>query len=226
MTPIQQNPPAPTEVRSRSRRPLPVAAASALIVVAGFTVGIGTQMLQGVLPDSWGVLANSGVMWALTAFALGTLMPSLRWAIAGGAIQLVIASTTYYMAVGWFEGINSNSRGAIIWSIAGILAGSLFGSAGHVCISTPNWRPQTLALVAGTLIGEGIHLGVFVGNPDLRPAGALELIAGSALAIGFVTRPTPHHPAHAKLISTGILAAAATFVLLAVHVINAAFANV
>ena len=40
-----------------------------LVVVTGAVLGIGTQVLQGALPGGWGVLANSGVMWAFGAFA-------------------------------------------------------------------------------------------------------------------------------------------------------------
>jgi len=84
--------------------------AAAVAIVAGLVVGIGTQVLQGVLPDSWGVLANSGVVWALGAFALGTLMPSVRAAALGGTTTMVLASLSYYWAVDWFG--ESARRGA------------------------------------------------------------------------------------------------------------------
>ena len=153
------------------------------IVVSGLAVGIVTQIMQGVLPDGWGVLANSGVMWALMAFALGALLPTLRWAAVGGAVQLVIASIVYYVAVDWFEGTSSDAHGAIIWSAAGVVAGSVFGLAGHVFGHRAEWRWPSLALVSGVLIGEGIHLTWFVENPDLRPAGICELVVAAAIAI-------------------------------------------
>lgn len=119
-----------------------------LVVVTGAVLGIGTQILQGALPGGWGVLANSGVMWALGAFALGYLLPTRRWAVVGGAVQLVVASCTYYVAVDWFEGIRSGPHGAVIWSAAGIVAGTVFGFAGHLAASrvarratTGRWSP-------------------------------------------------------------------------------------
>lgn len=43
-------------------------------VAGGLALGIGTQVLQGELPGSWGVLANSGTAWAFGAFAVGASM--------------------------------------------------------------------------------------------------------------------------------------------------------
>ena len=159
-----------------------------VIVVAGLVVGIATQILQGVLPDGWGVLANSGVMWALAAFALGAAMPTTRWAVGGGAAQLVIAAVSYYVAVDVFENAGTNARATLIWSVAGVIAGSVFGLAGYWFSHHRTWRYPSLSLVGGVLIGEGIHLAWFVGNTALRPAGFIELTIGIALAILCVVR--------------------------------------
>lgn len=207
-----------------SPEPSAVAWPVALVAVSGVAVGAVTQIFQGVLPDGWGVLANSGVMWALTAFALGVVLPTPRWAAAGGAVQLVVASIVYYLAVDWFEGQRSDARGAIIWSAAGIVAGSVFGSAGHWFARRAEWRHPSLALVAGVLVGEGIHLTWFVGNPDLRPAGIVELAIAAILAgvcFAGAARSALHR---APAIVAGILLAAGGSTLAAGKLIDAVFA--
>ena len=96
----------------------PTLLAAVVVMVGGLALGIGTQVLQGVLPGSWGVIANSGTAWALGAFAVGALLPSDRAAAIGGAAAMVLASVSYHAAVDWFEGSSSNGRSALIWSIA------------------------------------------------------------------------------------------------------------
>jgi hypothetical protein len=171
--------------RQASLRPIavrPVPVLSVLVVGVGLAVGIGTQVLQGELPGSWNVLANSGVVWAMTAFLLGAVMPSVRSAALAGAVELVIASVSYYQAVAWFEGISSDARSAVIWSLAGVLAGSAFGAAGRWA-RQPAHRETASAAVAGLLAGEGIRLLWFVGNDALRPAGVVELLLAAGVAI-------------------------------------------
>lgn len=197
----------------------------AIIAAAGLAIGTITQVLQGFLPDGWGVLANSGVMWALMAFALGAALPNERLAAAGGASALVIASTVYYAAVDWFEGTGSDPRSAIIWSAAGIVAGPVFAIAGHWCFHRAGWRYHALALVGGVLFGEGTHLGWLAGNPGLRPAGIVELaIASALLTFCFARAPrTAASPVTARLVVSGVTVAAALSTLVAFELIDAAF---
>jgi hypothetical protein len=202
----------------RSARP-----ALATTVVTGLAVGIGTQVLQGVLPDTWSVLANSGVMWALMAFALGAVLPTARWGALGGAAQLVIASVVYYAAVDWFEGNSSELRGAIIWSAAGIVAGSAFGIAGYWCRRHPERRFPALALVAGVLAGEGVHLAWWVGNAELRPAGVVELGLAAVLLAVCLVGASRRPPRRATTLVAGIGLGAAIATLAAVDAIDAVF---
>jgi hypothetical protein len=197
---------------------------AAAIAVSGLVVGIVTQILQGVLPHGWGVFANSGVMWALMSFALGAALPTARWALAGGALQLVIASITYYVSVDWFEGHSSDPRSAIIWSAAGIVAGSVFGLAGHVFTRRAAWRHLVLAPVAGVLFGEGIHLIWFVGNPDLRPAGITEVVLAVIIAGFCLTGSLRSRLPRASLLTAAVIIAATGLTLAAGKVIEAVFA--
>lgn len=211
----------PVVATAQGRRSWPVSVA--IIVSAGLAVGIVTQILQGVLPDGWGVLANSGVMWALMAFALGAAMPTVRWASVGGATQLVIASVVYYVAVDWYEGISSDPRGAIIWSAAGLVAGPVFAVAGHWCARRSDLRHPALALVSGVLLGEGTYLTWFVGNPDLRPAGIVELGIATALAVVCTVGPLRSSPGPSRLLVPAVTIVAATATLAAVRLIDAVF---
>ncbi|MCU1391550.1 MAG: hypothetical protein JWL72_4888 [Ilumatobacteraceae bacterium] len=197
------------------------AVAMCAAVVAGAALGIGTQVLQGVLPGGWSVLANSGVMWALAAFTLGACMPATRragvtLAAAGGAIELVVASCLYYAAVGWFEHSASNARSSIIWSCAGVVAGSVFGAVGQLA-RRQEWRGPAIALIAGTLAGEGARVAWFVGNPAVHWAGIVELTA--AIVVGGTCVARRH-----GLLALGVIGAAAVLTLLAGSVIDHAFA--
>jgi uncharacterized protein DUF6518 len=187
--------------------------------ITGVALGFVIQILQGLLGGSTAVLANSGAIWAFVAFSLGLVMPTARTAAVGGAICLVVASISYYVAVDWFEGITSSPRGAVIWSIAGVLAGAAFGSAGFVARHNRRHRRLAWALVAGVLIGEGVHLTWYVGNEKLRPAGIAELAVAAIIAIVILRRARS-----ATFVAT-ITAAAALSTLLASSLIDAAFAT-
>lgn len=168
------------------------------VVCAGLAVGIGTQVMQGVLSGSWSVLANSGVMWALAAFGLGAVLPTARWAMAGGAAHLVIASFAYYEAVEWFEGSSSDVSRSVIWALAGVIAGVVFGLAGHWCVRRSAWRGPSLALISGVLVGEGMHLSRMVDDAALRTAGAAELSVAAAIGVAAFVAAARHAPSAAR----------------------------
>jgi Family of unknown function (DUF6518) len=192
---------------------------AATVLVAGLVLGIGTQILQGVLPDRWGVLANSGVVWAVGALALGSILPDVRSAAIGGAIELVIASCIFYVAVDWFEGSSSNPRSAIIWSCAGIVAGSVFGAAGYLARRSPVWRDPAWTFVAGAIAGEGVYLTWRVGNTTLRPAGLVELGIAAAVLAGGMVRTGRRALSAALFVTAGLLT------LTFDHLINIIFAH-
>jgi len=209
--------PAPTSMHRPLPRSWELVLAGAVAVLGGLVVGIGTQALQGVLPGSWGVLANSGVAWALCAFAIGTLMPSDRAAALGGAAAMILASVSYYWAADHFEGIASNGRSTVIWSLAGLAAGPVFGVAGRWVRARRDVRWLALAPVAGVLLAEGAHLLWFVGVDDLWTAGVVEVALGAALTAVCVRRdPRP-------LVVLGVVGAAVAFHHLAYDLIGAGF---
>ena len=198
--------------------PAAVAAlATATALLGGLVLGVGSQVLQGLLPGAWVVVANSGVAWAIGAFAIGTLMPSARAAVFGGATALVLASFSFYWAVEWFEGYASGIRGPLVWSAAGLVAGPAFGLAGRIVRTRPDLRWLALAPVAGILVGEGAILVWFVGVDDLWPAGLVELLAGAALTALCAWRD------RRPLVVLGIVAAAIVVHHLAYDAINVGF---
>jgi Family of unknown function (DUF6518) len=187
------------------------------VLIAGLVLGVGTQILQGVLPDSWGVLANSGVVWAIGAFALGAILPDLRSAAIGGAIELIISSCIFYVAVDWFEGSSSNPRSAVIWACAGIVAGSVFGAAGHLARRSAVWRDPAWAFVAGAIAAEGVYLTWQVGNTTLRPAGVAELGIGAALLTVCMIRTGR------KALTAAVFTTAGLLTLASDHLLNVIF---
>jgi hypothetical protein len=166
------------------------------IVVAGLAIGIGTQILQGVLPRNVGQLANSGAMWALGAAAVGAVMRSDHFAAAAGGIALVIASYSYYDAVDWFEHSSSNGSGARMWAMVGLAVGPVFGVLGRWIRVDLAKRWVAVAAVAGVLLGEGAELIWFAGVRDLWPAGITEMAIGGLLGVAALARSDLGHPQH------------------------------
>lgn len=172
------------DVADQPARSLPFQSvqAAALAVLVGVGIGLVTLQLQGLLPGSWSHLANSGAVWALGAFALGAVVASVRVAALSGAAAMLLASCSYYAAADGLDALSS-SRGALIWSVAGLVAGPVFGGAGWVVRNCADRRWLALAVVAGVVIFEGVYLVWLVGVDDLWPAGLVELVVGGALAV-------------------------------------------
>lgn len=202
-----------TSVRARTVRD------AATVIIAGLILGIGAQILQGVLPDRWDVIANSGAVWAVAAFILGAVLPNPRSAAIGGAAALVIAACSFYVAVAWFEGSSSNPRSAIIWSCVGVLAGAAFGTGGNLARRYTVWRDPGWALIAGALASEGLYLTFQVGNLSLRPAGVVELGIAALLITRCMIR------AWRRALTAGLFLATGCVTLTAYHLINTVFAH-
>lgn len=193
-------------------------------VVAGLTIGIGTQILQGLLPRNIGQLSNSGAVWALGAVVVGAAMRSERLAAAAGGAALVIASYSYYGAVDRFEHLGSNGTSARMWAVIGLAVGPVFGVLGQWIRADAARRWAALAVIAGMLIGEGAELVWFVGVHDLWPAGITEMAVGGIVGLVSLAnsgRGRPSHLAPAdRLLSLGAGSAAAVVTLVAMHAIG------
>ncbi len=130
-----------------------------LAAVGGVALGLLTLPLQGVL-SRWGDLANSGAVWAVGAFVAGMLLRG-RTALAAvaGAVVLVGAVMGYYTGADLFlpGPPTSSYAGRIIWSLAGLVAGPIFGVAGSW------WRHEDCrrrfaspGLLGGVFVAEGL----------------------------------------------------------------------
>jgi hypothetical protein len=111
----------------------------------------------------------------------------------------------------------------VVWSLAGVVAGPVFGLAGHSFTRRPDRRAPVLALVGGVLAGEGVHLARFVGNPDLRGAGLVELSLAAAIAMGALVRSSRRASPAATALVVSVVIGGATATLLATRAIDAAF---
>ena len=194
------------------------------VVVAGLTIGVGTQILQGLLPRNIGQLSNSGAVWALGAVVVGAAMRSERLAAAAGGAALVIASYSYYGAVDRFEHLGSNGTSARMWAVIGLAVGPVFGVLGQWIRVDATRRWAALAVIAGVLIGEGAELVWFVGVHDLWPAGISEMTIGGVIGLVSLAHSGRDRPAHLaptdRLVTLGAGGTAAVITLVAMHAIG------
>jgi hypothetical protein len=153
---------------------------TALVVLAGLALGGLTLFGQGILPGSWNHFANSGAMWLLCAFLVGSLMPDYRWASAAGVVVLVCALIGYSLAA-WALGFAYPLFYVVFWGVISVVGGPVFGSAGHA------WRSDLfrarvigLSLLGAVFAAEGWYTIQY--NQDLL-AGSLFIIIGLLLSI-------------------------------------------
>jgi hypothetical protein len=153
----------------------------ALMILAGLAVGALTVFGQSILPGSWNHFANSGAMWLLAAFLIGSIMPSYRWACAAGVVTLFGALTGYTLTAGAL-GYPYTLSAFAFWGVIGVIGGPIFGAAGYA------WRSQD---IRQRVIGLGLLGGVFVAegwyymSPYLQDflAGWLFIAIGLLLAL-------------------------------------------
>ena len=148
-----------TPVPSRLRRP---AAVVLCAVAAGVVLGAVDLAGQLLLPYPWANLANSPAVWAAAAFAFGAWVRGgpLRAAVAG-VVLLLVAVEGYYLAAALVlddELANLWSPATLIWLVAAVLAGLVFGPAGRAWRGD-RWWPATigLGLLGAVFVGEGIR---------------------------------------------------------------------
>ena len=88
-------------------------------------------------------LFNSPAVWALAAFAFGWWARERVASIAGAVIVLVVGVETYYLADVLVRGAsrsNLTSSTALVWLVAGVIAGVVFGTAGSWASGRSGWR--------------------------------------------------------------------------------------
>jgi hypothetical protein len=136
-----------------------VAARVTLIVTTGLSVGVVTEIGQGLLPDGFSQIANSISPWLLVAFLLGSRMPDRRWAAAAGFGALVFALIGYYAMTQLRFGYGGSTGSLVLWSIAATVGGPVFGLAGWTWRVEDGWRrAAAIGLLAAVAIAEGCYL--------------------------------------------------------------------
>jgi Family of unknown function (DUF6518) len=112
-------------------------------VVAGLVLGPVDLWGQVNAPYPWAHLFNSPSVWAAAAFAYGRWARDRPPSAAGAAIVLVVGVEAYYLAdvlVRDANRANLTSTTALVWLVAGVAAGIVFGVAGSRAAERSGWR--------------------------------------------------------------------------------------
>lgn len=147
----------------------------AIAVGAGLALGVVTQIGQGVLPDGWRSLANSVSPWLFVAFLVGSRAARDPLAAVAGSLTLLFALVGYYGLVAIRFGIIPSLSGAVLlWLIASVAGGPVFGVAGRWWRDRRPWRRATaLGLMGAAPIAEAAYFIVVLGFRDVGIAAAL-----------------------------------------------------
>jgi hypothetical protein len=138
-------------------KPSPLTGGS-LAFCVGLLIGVATSIGQGVMPGQWNTLVNSGAIWLVPVFFVGSRARSLAWAAATGAGTLVATVAGYYGMVA-VRGAPVSVRAVAFWIALALVAGPLYGAAGRW------WRGDRralrvfgVALLGGVLVAEGLYI--------------------------------------------------------------------
>ena len=137
-----------------------------LIAVVGLLVGVATQIGQGILPDGLSQAANAISPWLLAAFLLGSRMPDRRSAAFAGIGALAFALIGYYAMVQLRFGYGGSKNSLVLWGIAALIGGPVFGVAGWTWRFGSGWRRAgAIGLMAAVPIAEGLYLSRILAEP-------------------------------------------------------------
>lgn len=178
--------------KSRGRRPLWLVVVVA--VVGGLLLGPVDLLAQRTLPYPWANLANSSAVWAIGAFGIGLWVRTGRWRPAlAGSVLLVVAVQSYYLAATLVQHddlANLWSPSTLLWLCFGVLAGTVFGTAGAWARGGHRWRRIVgVALPGAVLLAEAGVLGYRSGGGDAAyrrdslGTAAIELALGIGLPL-------------------------------------------
>jgi Family of unknown function (DUF6518) len=153
----------------------------ALTIGVGVAVGVATVLGQSVLSAEWNRLANSGAIWLLASFLVGSRMPTIRRAAVAGMATLVLAVVAYYVAAK-LTGAGVSTRTIVIWVGTALVGGPAYGAAGHWWRTGPvGRRIIAIGLMGGIVTAEGVS--TLLRIPDLAAVGWVETVAGLGLVI-------------------------------------------
>jgi hypothetical protein len=130
-----------------------------LVAICGLAGGALTLAGQGILPGSIRQIANSGAVWLVPVFFIGSLMPTDKCSAASGIGTLAGALIGYYAIAAPLYRYTPDFFIIALWTGTAIVGGLMLGVAGHW------WRSERLsrqvvaiALLGGVFISEGWYL--------------------------------------------------------------------
>jgi len=186
-------------------------------VVAGLALGPLDLWGQVNTPYPWAHLFNSPAVWAAAAFAYGRWAREWPAAGLGAAVVLVVGVEAYYLAdvlVRDANRSNLTSSTAVVWLIAGIVAGLVFGVAGGWATTRSGWRAVLGRAGLPAILGaEAVHNLIRVatepaaGRPEDLGQFAALLVALSIVALIATTRRTERRTAAQVIAATAVAAA-------------------
>ena len=128
----------------------------ALTIGVGVAVGVATLLGQSVLPGDWNRLANSGAIWLLASFLVGSRMPTNGRAAVAGMATLVLA-VVVVLRRGQAGGAGVSTRTVVIWVGTALVGGPVYGAAGHWWrTGPPTRRVVAIGLMGGIVTAEGV----------------------------------------------------------------------
>jgi len=153
----------------------------ALTIGVGVAVGVATLLGQSILPGDWNRLANSGAIWLIASFLVGSRMPTNGRAAVAGMATLVLAVVAYYVAAR-LAGAGVSTRTVVIWVGTALVGGPVYGVAGHWWRMGPDRRRIiAIGLMGGIVTAEGVS--TLLRIPELAAVGWVEAVAGLGLVI-------------------------------------------
>ncbi len=185
-------------------------------VIAGLLLGPLDLWGQVNTPYPWAHLFNSPAVWAAAAFAYGRWVRKLPAAAVGAVIVLVVGVEAYYLAdvlVRDASRSNLMSTTALVWLVAGVVAGVVFGVAGSWAPETSGWHAVLGRAALPAIFGaEAVHNLVRLANEpaDGRPEDlgqfAVLLALLSVAALVATTRGTDRRTVVQVIVATAIAA--------------------
>lgn len=152
--------------------------------LAGVLLGALDFVWIKYVPAPFGGLGNSIAVWAVVAFLLTFRN---RWTlpagILGAVVCLVVAVPAYYLTATLIQGddpANTYDTTALLWMGMGVVAGTVFGTAGVLARTDGPLRPAAVAMPGAVLFAEAAMQARRIGNPSYDTP---ELIAYAAVLI-------------------------------------------
>jgi len=124
----------------------------------GLLVGAATAIGQGFLPGQWNTLVNSGAIWLIPVFLMGSRETRPGMSAVVGVLTLLATVAGYYGTAA-LRGAPISMFPVAVWVGVGVIAGPLYGLAGRWARGdNPITRVAGVAMLCSVLLGEGFYL--------------------------------------------------------------------